>query len=103
MSCWTDCSEEVLGEKVATLRCLGCVFENILHIAVRLGGLFAFMMIILGGFKYLTAGGDPKKAESAQKTLTAAVFGLVLMILAWFILLFIQEFTGVKVTEFKIG
>ena len=55
-----------------------------------------------GGFRYLTSMGDPKGTETAKNTLTYAVLGLVLIIGAWFILQFIEEFTGVKVTEFEI-
>jgi hypothetical protein len=59
-------------------------------------------MLIVGGFQYLTAGGDAKKTQAASNTLTYAIFGLVAVIAAWFILLFIEKFTGVKVTEFNI-
>lgn len=78
------------------------IVQNILNIAIRLAGVLLFIMLIVGGFKYLIAGGDPKKAEAARNTLTYAIGGLVLVILAWFILLFIEKFTGVKVTQFNI-
>lgn len=86
-----------------TLKQLEDIFSNILNIVVRFAGVAAFIMIIIGGFQYLTAGGDPKKAESAKNTITYAVLGLALLIIGWFILKFIQEFTGVEVTIFKIG
>lgn len=78
------------------------IVENIFSIVIRLAGVATFIMLIIGGFKYLTAGGDPKAAESARNTITYAILGLVLIIAAWFILKFISEFTGVDVTEFKI-
>jgi hypothetical protein len=99
MSCWTGCVEE----EVATLECIGCVIQNLLQYAVRLGGVIAFIFLVIGGFKYLTAGGDPKKAQAARNTLTYAVVGVVLLVLIWFIMLFIKEFTGVDVTEVTIG
>lgn len=86
----------------ATIKDLEEVVKNILNIAIRLAGVLLFIMLIVGGFKYLTAGGDPEKAQAAQKTLTCAIAGLVLVILAWFILLFIKQFTGVDVTQFNI-
>ncbi len=49
-----------------------------------------------------TAGGDPKKTQAAGQTITFAVFGLVAVIAAWFILLFIEKFTGVNVTELDL-
>jgi hypothetical protein len=88
---------------VATLNCLEDIFRNLLHIVIRLGGVIAFVMVLIGGFRYLTAGEDPKKAQAARNTITYAVIGLVLFILVWFLFFFIETFTGVKVTEFRIG
>jgi len=78
------------------------IVQNIFNIAIRLAGITTFIMLIMGGFKYLTAGGDAKAAESARNTITYAILGLVLIIAAWFILKFISEFTGVDVTEFTL-
>lgn len=100
MNCdWATC----VSNGVATLQCFECIFQNILHYVIQAGGIVAFIFLIIGGFKYLTAGGDPKKAESARNTLTYAILGLVLLILAWFILYFVKNFTGVDVHIFKIG
>lgn len=96
------CYEETGVGRVATIQGLECIFVRILNIATSLAGLAVFIMLLVGGFKYLTSGGDPKKAQSAKDTLTYAILGLVLVIAAWFILAFIEEFTGVKVTIFKI-
>lgn len=79
------------------------IVENVFSILIRLAGILAFITLIISGFQYLTAGGDAKKAQSARNTITYAILGLVLTILAYFILRFISEFTGVtKVLEFEI-
>lgn len=88
---------------VATIQGFECLFANILQIVTTIAGLAFFAMFIVGGFKYLTSGGDPKKAAAASSTLTMSIIGLVGVIVSWLILLFIQNFTGVNVTEFKIG
>ncbi len=61
-----------------------------------------FIVIIIGGLKYVTSGGDPQKVQSAQKTLTYAIAGLVVLILAYAILAIIEQLTGAQVTQFKI-
>ena len=94
---WTNES----GEQPAKLQDLAVIVERILNIAVRLAGMAVFVMLIVGGFQYLTAGGDPKKTQAASSTLTYAILGLVAVIAAWFILLFIEKFTGLKITEFN--
>lgn len=87
----------------ARIKDLEVIFRNILNIVVRFAGIAAFIMIIIGGFQYLTAGGDPKKAESAKNTLTYAILGLALLIIGWFILKFISEFTGLpEILKFEI-
>jgi hypothetical protein len=87
---------------VATFQALEPIFRNILAIAMIAGAITCFIMLLLGGFKYMTSGGDPKKAQAAASTLTFAVLGLVLFIGAWFIMRLIKEFTGVDVTIFDI-
>lgn len=49
------------------------------------GGL-TVLFIVYGGFLYMTSGGNQQKLELAKKTLTYAILGLVLVVLAWFIL-----------------
>lgn len=90
----------VVDEDVVTIQYIETIITRFLNIAVRLAGIAVFIMLIIGGFRYLTSGGDSKKAESAKNTLTYAIFGLVLILAAWFILRFIETFTGVTVTEF---
>ena len=87
---------------VATIKGFECLFQNILQIIVGAAGLSFFAMFIVGGFKYLTSGGDSKKAAAASSTLTMAVIGVVGVIVSWLILLFIKNFTGIDVTIFKI-
>jgi len=87
---------------IATLRGLEGVFENVVSAALGFAGIVLFLMLIAGGFKYLTAGGEPPKIESARKTLTYAITGIIFIALAFLILRFIGVFTGVDVTQFKI-
>lgn len=51
-------------------------------------GLIAVIMILVGGFKWMTAGGNEEKIESAKKLLTAAIVGLIIVLLAWAIVIF---------------
>lgn len=87
---------------VPTLRGLEGVFENVIQVVLGLAGIVLFIMLIMGGFRFITAGGDPKAIESAKKTLTYAIGGIVLIALSFLILRFISTFTGVDVTLFQI-
>ena len=87
---------------VATIKGLEAIFSNVVVVALGFGGIVLFLMLVLGGFHYLTSGGDPQKVDSAKKTLTLAIGGFILLVMAFLILKFIESFTGLKLTEFKV-
>lgn len=88
--------------EVANIKCLEALFVNLVSVAVSLASLALFVMLVLGGFKYLTSAGDPKAAESARNTMKYAVIGLVVIIGSFIILQAIKWFTGVDVLKFEI-
>ena len=87
---------------VATLRGLEGVFANLISVALGLAGIVLFLMLIVGGFRYITSGGDPKAAEGARNTLTYAILGFVLVASAYLILRFIGTFTGADIGNFRV-
>ncbi len=80
--------------QVATLKCLPIVFRNIVTAALVFAGVAAVFFIVFSGAKFITSGGDPKQVESAQKTLTFAIAGLLLILLSFFIINLIGYLTG---------
>lgn len=85
-----------------TLQSLECLFANSVQAILGLGGIILFVMLVIGGFQYITAGGNPQGVEAARKTLTYAIGGVVLLALSFLILVLIQNFTGIDVTTFQI-
>lgn len=86
---------------IVTIKGFEYIFNNVVTIILSLAGILLFIMLVSGGFKILTSGSDPKAAEAGKKTLTYAIGGLVLVVLSFLILRFLQEFTGVNITEFR--
>jgi len=86
----------------AKLSDLETVFGSVVTSLLALGGIVLFLMLLSGGFKYLTSGGDPKSVEGAQKTLTYAIGGLLLLAGSFLILRIIANFTGTDITNFVI-
>jgi amino acid transporter len=60
--------------------------------------LLAVVFVIYGGFMWLTSSGDESRIESAKKTISAAVIGLIVVLLAWAIVIFVAGTTA-NVTE----
>lgn len=53
--------------------------------------LIAVIMIIYGGFVWLTAAGNEERIASAKKVISAAIIGLVIILLAWAIVWFVTQ------------
>jgi len=91
------------GEDVATLQGLQCLIGNFLTVILALIGLGAFVMIIIGSFRWMLSGSNPKGAEQAKNTITFAVIGIVVALSGFIILNLIASFTGLQeITTFKI-
>ena len=70
----------------------------VLKWAVSIGGGIAFMLIIYGGFIYMTSQGNPERVKASQELITSAVSGLLLLILSVFLL----NFIGVDILHLNI-
>ena len=89
---------------VATLKGLEGIFQNTLGAVLALASIALFLTLVIGGFQYMTAGGDPKKVAAAWTTLTYAIVGMILVAVSYLILVFIQEFTGAPgILDFRIS
>jgi len=97
----TMCCKE-RGMCPASIPELEDVFGNVVGYVLGLAGIVFFVLLLIGGFKFITSGGDPKAVESAKGTLTHAVLGLVIVLGAYLILVLIKTLTGVNVTDFSI-
>ncbi len=67
---------------------------KIIQWALGLLGLVAVIMILIGGFQWMTAGGNEEKVASAKKIISAAVIGLIVVLLAWAIVIFVVQTTS---------
>lgn len=57
----------------------------LLRIVIAVAGIWVFLNIIIAGFGYISAGGDPKKVEQSWTKIWQSLVGLV-VILASFII-----------------
>lgn len=66
----------------------------IVDILLRLGALVAVGFVLSGGIKYVTSQGEPDATSSARATITNALIGLVITVLATAIVSFIGNQLG---------
>lgn len=95
---WGACLDKTIDpEGVPTLSCLWVVLQNIINVFTTLAGIIALILIIYSGIKFIRSGGDKERIESARKTLTFAIIGLIFIMFAFFIIIIISNITGVSV------
>ncbi len=89
---WGNCVDA--KSKVATLRCIPVLFNNLVAGALMFVGAAATVMFIYGGVKFINSGGDQKATQEARKILTFAVLGVILVLGSFAIIYFIGFLTG---------
>lgn len=75
--------EQGLGNKLTTNADLPQVIGRVINIVLGFLGIVAVVMIIIGGFIWMTAAGNEEKVEKAKKLLTAGLIGLVIILSAY--------------------
>lgn len=61
--------------------------------------LVFFFILILGGFKWVTSGGDEKKVGAARSEITNALIGLSIVFAAWAIMKLIGIVFGIGILD----
>ena len=93
-----NASALTLQEGAEAARCDGCpadlfgdtgVFKQVTNTILYIVGIIAVVMLIIGGIRYVTSGGDSKKVTDAKNTVLYAIIGLVIAFLAFAIVNFV--------------
>lgn len=105
---WSEDNGEVYvdeyGNQVATIKGIEALVANVLAVFTTIIGLASFVMLIVGAFMYLTSGGNSKGTEAGKQSITYAIIGIVVSLMAFFILQLIANFTGVDaILDFNLG
>jgi hypothetical protein len=72
-----------------------CVWQKIYTFIWNISFPIATIMILVGAWQILTAGGDPKGFETGKKTILYAVIGLAIVLVATSLPLLIRDILGV--------
>ena len=68
---------------------IGTTIGEVVNIFLYFVGAVAVIVVIWGGFQYITSSGDSQKATTAKNTIMYAVIGLVVAIFAYAIVNFV--------------
>lgn len=59
------------------------VAARIINVALGFLGIIAVVIVLYGGFMWMTAAGNEERISKAKQILTAGIIGLVIIIMAW--------------------
>lgn len=82
-------SNNVSGTTGNAQKTVNDTITSVINILSVLVGIAAVIMIIIGGFRYITSAGDTTKVAGAKNTILYAVIGLVIVALAQVIVKFV--------------
>lgn len=98
-----DPTKPTSANDVATIAGVECIVANVLATVITLIGTVSFIMFLVGGFRYLTAGSNTKGVEAGKNAITFAILGIVVALASFLIVRTISVITGVNsITTFTI-
>ena len=69
--------------------------QDVINIFSWVVGIISVIMVIVGGFQYITSGGDSGKVTTAKNTIMYALIGIVIVALSQIMVKFVlQKFVG---------
>src|SRR3989338_734377 len=74
---------------------LGKLISGLIGAILVIATLAAFIYLLIGGFQWITSGGDKSAVESAQKRIQAAIIGLIIVWAAWALMIIVGKFFGI--------
>jgi len=73
---------------------LGTIIGSLVQLIFVIAILAALMYLVYGGFRWLVSSGDKTQVSSAREHIVAAVIGLIIIFLSYFILNLLLTFFG---------
>lgn len=73
------------------------IIRAIIRFIVIVAFVLAFIFLLIGGIRWITAGGDEKGVAAARGMITSALIGLVIVLVAFAIIKLVETFFGVPI------
>ena len=86
-----DASGQTPCDSGTATKSLDDTITNVINILSVIVGIVAVLMLIYGGFRYITSAGDTARVASAKNTILYAIIGLIIVALAQVIVRFVLK------------
>ncbi len=73
---------------------IASIFRLIINWALAISFIVAVIMLIIGGFRYITSAGNASTAEAGKNTIVNALIGIVIIVLSYIIVQIVYRFVS---------
>ena len=70
------------------------IIASAFPVILVVGGIWAFVMLIMGAFSIISSGGDQQKIETGRNQITWAIIGVIILAASWGLIILIEGLTG---------
>jgi len=81
---------------------LGNVISTVVTVLLVGAAVISLFFLIYGGIRWITSGGDKSKVDSARQTIVASIIGLIIALLAYFIINIVLGFFNLKLSNLTL-
>lgn len=97
-----DTGRNVVPNDIAPINNIVAVIQNAIRFILLIAFVLAFVFLLIGGIRWITAGGDEKAVSGARGMITAALIGLVIVLVSYALIILVETFFGVKIISGSI-
>lgn len=90
-------AQQLVPNEIKGIDNIVAVVRAIIQFILVIAFVLAFIMLLIGGIRWITAGGDEKAVGSARNMITAALIGLVIVLVAYALIKLVETFFGVNI------
>jgi len=77
---------EIMGKSITEETTPAGYVVYFFYLIIALGSVLVFIVLVLAGVDFMTAGGEPAKISEAKKKITSAAIGLLILLSSFLIL-----------------
>ena len=77
--------------QLVDIRDFGPLLQRIITIFLYFAGGIAVLFLMVGGFQYVAARGNEEATEKAKKTITGAIIGIIIIVMAFAIVAIVNN------------
>ena len=89
--------ENVVPDSVVDINNVPNIVRGLIQYILIIAFVAAFVFLLIGGIRWIMAGGDEKAVAGARGTITAALIGLVIVLVAYALIRLIELFFKVNI------